>query len=638
MTYRIRSARMTPFLLSTAVMLASLAMAAHDDPTSKHKHKKHDQAGDNGQPGGQALSALGLTPCASGLAFNFPCRNVDLASFLPLSDIGGGSGNDIWGWTDPLTSKEYALMGRSTGTSFVDISDPERPVYLGNLPTQTVESSWRGIKVSDNYAFIVSEASAHGMQIFDLTQLRSVTVPTTFSTTSHYAGFGSAHTLAINENTRFAYAAGSNTCAGGLHMVNIQNPTAPVFAGCVSGDGYSHETQCVPYNGPDARYVARELCFSSNTDTLTITDVTDKGMPVQLSRTGYVDSGYAHQGWLTEDHRYFLMDDELDEQRIPSNTRTIIWDVSDVAAPFVSGVYVGPSTAIDHNLYIRGQLAYEANYRSGLRILDISNVAAASLSEAAYFDIYPADDALGYNGAWSNYPFFPSGIVIVSGIEQGLFVLRPTIPDGNVLPAVSLTSPAAGATYTAPASIGLAASASDGDGSIDRVEFYANGSLVGTDTTAPYQVTWSGVGAGSYSLTARAVDNVGGTTQSSPVSVTVNSPPSTMHVGNLDSSAQSVGRQIWKATVTTTVHDAGHNLVTGATVSGQWTGGYSGAGTCTTNGAGQCSLTTGNINVKKTSATFTVTTVTRTTYAFSSTDNHDVNGGSNGSTITVIKP
>jgi choice-of-anchor B domain-containing protein len=386
--------------------------------------------GGNGQPGNQPLSAMSLTPCVNGSASTFPCSNTDLASFLPLNSIGGGTGNDIWGWTDPLTGKEYALMGRSSGTSFVDISNPQQPVYLGNLPAHSANSTWRGVKVYQNHAFIVSEATGHGMQVFDLRQLRNVAAPpVTFAETAHYSGFGRAHTIAVNEVTGFAYAAGSkDTCAGGLHMVNIQNPQQPVFAGCVDSDGYVHETECVMYHGPDAAYRGREICFNANEDTITIVDVTDKSAPLQLSRTGYAGSGYTHQGWLTDDHAHFLLDDELDEQKFGGHSRTRIWDMSDLDAPLLTGIYEGPSNSIDHNLYVRGQYAFEANYRSGLRILDISNIGAAQLSEAAFFDVYPVDDAAAFNGSWTVYPYFASGTVIVSGIEQGLFMLRPSFP------------------------------------------------------------------------------------------------------------------------------------------------------------------------------------------------------------------
>ena len=377
------------------------------------------------QPLKRLDGSLDIT-CMEGVAGPFPCRDIDLMAFLSHFEIGGGSGNDIWGWTDPLTGREYALVGRSTGTAFVDISTPNQPVYLGNLPTKTVSSTWRGIKVFADHAFIVSEALNHGMQVFDLRQLRDVaSPPVTFTETAHYAGFGSTHTLAMNTRTGFAYAAGTRTCEGGLHAVDVRTPSAPRAAGCFSFDGYTHEAQCVVYNGPDTFYQGRELCFNSNEDTLTIVDTSDKLEQVQLSRTGYDGSAYTHQGWLTEDQRFFLVNDEGDEAAFSHPTRTWIWDVSDIDAPVLASSYDGPTPSIDHNLYVRGNLVYESNYRSGLRVLDANEIAQGVLREVGFFDIFPFDDQPAYNGAWSNYPFFASGSVVVNGIEQGLFVLRP---------------------------------------------------------------------------------------------------------------------------------------------------------------------------------------------------------------------
>jgi len=413
--YRIGSLTALAFIAAGLLFSAS---RAHEGPHG---------GGPNGQPNNGAMVAMSNTPCVAGMAGPFPCRNINLASFLPTSDIGGGTVNDLWGWTDPSTGKEYALVGRSSGTAFVDLSDPYHPVYLGNLPGHSVDSLWRGIKVYKNHAFIVSEAADHGMQVFNLARLRNVvSPPITFTEDAYYAGFKRAHTIAVNEETGFAYAAGSqDTCQKGLHMVDIRNPVAPVFAGCVGEDGYTHETQCVRYHGPDAKYQEHEICFSSNEDTLTIVDVTNKSAPLQLSRTTYAGVGYTHQGWLTENQAYFLIDDELDEIHNGTNSSTYIWNVADLDAPAMTGIYKGPSTSIDHNLYIRGNRAYESNYRSGLRVLDISNIGNASLNEVAFFDIYSIDDLPQFNGAWSNYPFFSSGIVIVGGIEQGLFVLIP---------------------------------------------------------------------------------------------------------------------------------------------------------------------------------------------------------------------
>ncbi len=371
---------------------------------------------------------LAFTPCIDGFADIYPCSNVDLLSFIPLSTFSATAGNDSWGWTDPMTGREYALMGLNNGTGFVDITDPINPIYLGKLPTHTTSSSWRDIKVYADHAFVVSEASGHGLQVFDLTELRDVPAPpVTFSETAFYGGFGNAHNLAINEDTGFAYAVGTSTCSGGLHIVDIQNPTSPIFAGCFSSDGYTHDTQCVVYTGPDATRQEDEICFNSNEDTLTIVDVSNKAAPLQLSRTGYPGSGYTHQGWLTEDQRYFLLDDELDESNFGHNTYTYVWDVSNLEEPILLGHYTAPVAAIDHNQYVKGDHTYQANYRSGLRILDITGVADVNLFEAGYFDIYPTSNSASFNGAWSVYPYFESGVVIISGIEQGLFMVQPTL-------------------------------------------------------------------------------------------------------------------------------------------------------------------------------------------------------------------
>lgn len=371
------------------------------------------------------------TPCVGGTAGPYACNNVDLMAFMPLADFSASASNDIWGWTDPLDGKEYALLGLNNGTAFVDITDPENPLYLGKLPTHTSSSSWRDIKVFNNYAFVVSEAGGHGIQIFDLTELRTVTSPpVTFSNTAHYSGFGSAHNIAINEDSGFAYGLGTGTCGGGLHMVNIQNPLSPTNAGCFSGDGYTHDAQCVNYIGPDPDYTGAEICFNSNTDTLTIVDVTNKNTPVQVSRTSYPGVGYTHQGWLLDGHRYYLQGDELDESSNGHNTRTYIWDLLNLDAPVLIGNHTGPNPSIDHNMYVVGDNVFQSNYSSGLQIFDLSDVASATLQMIAYFDTYVPNNNTSFNGSWSNYPYFDSGIVVATGIDEGMFILAPSLaPD-----------------------------------------------------------------------------------------------------------------------------------------------------------------------------------------------------------------
>jgi hypothetical protein len=177
-------------------------------------------------------------------------------------------------------------------------------------------------------------------------------------------------------------------------------------------------------SGPDTRYnTGSEICFNYNEDTVTIVDVTNKTKPVQLGRIGYNQSAYTHQGWLTDDARHVIVDDEKDENGTVY-TRTHVFNVANLTNPFYVGYHSGTTFAKDHNLYIKGNLVFEANYQAGLQVLRIDNIETASMTQVAYFDIYPASNTQNYNGAWSNYPYFSSGSVIVSGIEQGLFVLQ----------------------------------------------------------------------------------------------------------------------------------------------------------------------------------------------------------------------
>jgi choice-of-anchor B domain-containing protein len=427
-------AALVPFAATVLILLgAAMPAAAHPE----HIHQITDMIVADRQPA-TFTQSIGPTQCTDGSAGPFPCRNVDLLSFTPLAELGGTTAADLWGWTDPLTGREYAIVGMSDGTAFVDISTPTDPVVVGVLPTQSVASLWRDVDVYANHAFIVADLAAdHGMQVFDLTRLRNVPVtPTVFTADAHYTGFGDAHTVFLNNETGFAYATGTfdNTlfrnCGGGLHMVDVRDPKNPRFAGCFADDGYTHETQCVIYRGPDRQHRGREICFAANEDTLTIVDVTDKSAPRMLSRTTYEGVGYTHQGWLTKNHATFVLNDELDEQTYGHNSRTRFFDVRDLDAPVLDFIYDGPTPAIDHNLYVIGNRVYEANYRAGLRILE-TDVRRERVTEAGFFDVYPADDAPEFNGAWGNYPFFSSGVVAISGIEEGLFVVQPRLSTGK---------------------------------------------------------------------------------------------------------------------------------------------------------------------------------------------------------------
>jgi choice-of-anchor B domain-containing protein len=396
------------------------------------------------------------TTCTDGVADGHACRRIDLVARLTTSQLGYGNLNDVWGWTDPVGGREYALVGATAGTVFVDITDPAVPRIVGRLPAHeninpTVQlcksgsggaggpqpaheegcggnSSWRNIKVHADHAFIGSEAVGHGLQVFDLMQLRGFppgSAIQTFDETAHYAGFGNSHTLWIDEASGYLYAVGSNTFNGGPHFVDISDPLDPVAAGGYGGDGYSHEIVCLVYSGPDAAHAGRQICIASNTDTLTVLDVTNKASPQQLARVSYAGVGYTHQGSLTADQRYMFVNDELDELGSGERTRTLVWDLADLDAPVLVQQIHQPRFVIDHNLYLHQGFMYQSDYSAGLVIYDARDPLHAF--EVGYFDTHPADDIAQFDGTWSNYPFFASGVVAVSDITRGLYLLRPQL-------------------------------------------------------------------------------------------------------------------------------------------------------------------------------------------------------------------
>lgn len=368
-------------------------------------------------------------PCENGMAGMYPCSGYDLLARISLEDFDSTSGNDNWGWTDPETEKEYVLSGLDDGTAFVDISNPKAPIFLGKLLTATDPSPWRDVKVYNNHAFIVSEAAGHGLQVFDLTRLRDLTEKQNFTVDSHLTEFGNAHNIAINEESGFAYVIGSDLYEGGPVFIDINSPKNPEIVGGYSGDSYTHDAQIVIYNGPDTNFQGRELFFGSNSDggannQVVIVDVTDKENPQRVNTITYENGGYTHQGYLSEDHTYFFLGDELDELRFGSPSQTRIFDLTDLMNPLLHLNYFAGVNAIDHNGYSKNDLFYIANYTAGLRVLDISEIGNRRVSEIGFFDTYPQDNNAKFEGLWNVYPYFESGVIAINDINSGLFLVK----------------------------------------------------------------------------------------------------------------------------------------------------------------------------------------------------------------------
>jgi choice-of-anchor B domain-containing protein len=356
-------------------------------------------------------------PRASGVgSVPFTASGVQLVGWKPLTEFAGNnvSGNDCWGYTAP-SGREYALIGLSNGTGFVEVTDPGLPTIVAFK--SGVASLWRGIKTYSTFAYVVSEGG-DGIQVFDLSAIDSGTV--TLAATVTAGGTTTAtHTVAIDEVSGFLYRAGGGS--HGIRIYSLANPALPAFVG-EWNTLYVHECQAVTWDlaGP---YLGRQIVFAyaGSSGLVKILDVTNKAAITEIASVPYTGAAYSHQGWLSASKQQLYLDDELDDGSF-GGARTRIFDLTNLAAPSYVGFFGGVAASIDHNLYVKGNRIYEANYRSGLRIFDATNPLAPVAS--AYFDTYPESDAQLYNSLWSNYPFFASGTIIGSDVEKGLFVWR----------------------------------------------------------------------------------------------------------------------------------------------------------------------------------------------------------------------
>jgi choice-of-anchor B domain-containing protein len=398
--------------------------------------------------------------CVNGVAAvgsdRFKCSNIDFFDFKNHKDLGSstGEGSSSWGWTSD-TGREFVVIAQADGAAFAEITSAGKLVYLGRLPkyTSTSNSIWREIRGFKNYIVFGSEASRHGVQIFDWRKLLTIdpAKPVTFSNTADLTGYfnglpsGSTHNIVVNEEKNYAVAVGAvprtGSCQSGLIFIDLSNPAKPTSPGCASGDGYVHDAQCIVYRGPDTRYNGKEVCYGFNEDTLTIYDVTDKKTTNIISRTSYTGASYTHQGWVTNTtwQEFLVVDDEYDEYRAvgpgaSGYAITYFWDIRDLRSPKQTGYFKSPGYGPDHNQFVVDGFTYQSNYGSGLRVLDVRSLkqdpTGKLVKEVGFFDVYPENDnqpnggSLEFVGTWSSYPFFKSGYILVNTIERGAFVVK----------------------------------------------------------------------------------------------------------------------------------------------------------------------------------------------------------------------
>jgi len=380
-------------------------------------------------PGAATAEAPDRGPkkCVDGMAGIYPCKGIDLLAHVPIAAVQGGGVADVWGWVDPETKKEYAVLGGAGSVRFFDVSKPTEPVYLGRLLGKAETAFiWQEIEILNDHAYIVCDLSPCGLQIFDLTRLRGVEAALPVWRPDVVVPVGTVHSIASNPDTNHIFLNGPGLLVGTPLIFDVSQPLAPKPVGAMADDGYTHDSLCQTYTGPDKRFKKHEICFNFNEDTVTIYDVTANPVtPKQLARETYKTASYVHSGALTKDHAYLISTDEGDEQdhRLPSTL--YIWDVRKLTKPKLIGTFEGNSLSIDHNIYSEEDALYHANYVNGFRILDLKDAAKAKLKEVAWFDTVPTSDNPEFNGAWAAYPYLPSGNVLVGDMDGAFFILRP---------------------------------------------------------------------------------------------------------------------------------------------------------------------------------------------------------------------
>lgn len=365
--------------------------------------------------------------CKNGKAADYPCKNIDLQAFMPSAELGGARVSDVWGWVDPETKREYAVLGTTKGLQFVDVTDPKKPVYLGSMLGKADGAlPWQELEIYKDHAYVICDLSPCNLQIFDLTRLRGVKAAQPWTPDVVFP-IPIAHSIESNSETGHLFINGSFAVAGGTPLIlDVNNPKTPVPVGAMADDGYTHDSLCRNYKGPDKAHRGNEVCFNFNEDTVTVYDLANPATPEQLARVTYENASYVHSGALTADHKYLFSTDEGDETDFGLRSTLYIWDVRKLSAPKLIGKYVAKSGAIDHNIYSRGGDAlFHASYTNGFRIFDMSDAADAKLREVAYFDIMPESDAPDFDGSWAAYPYLPSGNMLVGGMSQGLFIVKP---------------------------------------------------------------------------------------------------------------------------------------------------------------------------------------------------------------------
>lgn len=387
--------------------------------------------------------------CVNGLAGSFACNNIDLLAHMPLGEFSSrpSSANDIWGHVDLNTGNEYALIGLYNGVAVVNVTDPENPEEVGTI--RGLGSSWRDIKVYQYfdanigawqaYAYATIDSSTDYVTIINLNQLPnsvSLAEKNRVVTKAHNVYISNVdHTLntALPGLTPSLQLIGSNRFSGAFHSYSLETPdTLTAISDNYFGSGYTHDGASI--NITDNRKdnqcnAAGDSCtvfIDFNEKEMKLWNITDTSNTTLLGTGEYNDvaksNQYVHSGWGTEDKQHIFLHDEFDEKDGGLNSTVRIFSIADLNNPVQVGQWTGPTRAIDHNGFVRGNRYYMSNYERGLTVLDITD--PANPVAAGFFDTYTPTDEARFNGAWGTYPYLPSGNILVSDIGSGLYILK----------------------------------------------------------------------------------------------------------------------------------------------------------------------------------------------------------------------
>jgi len=347
-------------------------------------------------------------------------KNVTLKGQLSYSD----ELNDIWAYVDG-NGHEYALVGVQTGVSIVDITtDPANPTELHFLPG--ARSIWRDLKTFSHYAYVTNE-TADGLRIIDLSGLPQQVI----SKDTIMEQIETAHNVWIDENG-IMYLVGVNNSNGtgnyngGMAMFDLnQDPARPTYLGAYT-ERYVHDV-----------YVRDDIAYAGEIDDglLTIIDVKNKANPRVLGSRSYANS-FTHNTWLNDAGTVCFSTDEL------SDAYVYAWDVTDptnIRELDAMRSSLSEGRATPHNVHVLNDFIVTSYYKDGLNIVDANR--PTNIVEVGYYDTSPMVDG-GTDGCWGAYPFLPSGSVLGTDIQEGLFVFevnyeRACYLEGNITDAAN---------------------------------------------------------------------------------------------------------------------------------------------------------------------------------------------------------